>query len=134
MTKLAIVRLVLAAATLSGSITPMFAQEGIQGRLPWDWQDRNGASIAAMIEQKKGGLFEAGKGSGNGGGGCGGSAGNSTAIQNYTCIIVTNSTALIEGSQTGVGNQTATTATNGAANSAPNNMSTVLQSLIGNKH
>jgi hypothetical protein len=61
-----------------------------------------------------------------GGNACGGNGGSSTAIGNYTCIILNDSTAAIEQLQKELGDQTA----NAQAQSVTNgNMSDAIQDL-----
>jgi hypothetical protein len=112
------------AALLPLSPVPALAGEEFNlGNRPWDFTAQNRAGIAALIEQKKDGTL-GGNGTGSGGG-CGGNAGNSTAVGNYTCIIINESTAAIEILQKELGDQTANTQTQ----TAGGNMSDVLQDL-----
>lgn len=116
-----------AAAFLPFSPAPAFAggEEFNLGNRPWDWSPRNHAGIAALIEQKKNGTIGGGGNGGGGGGGCGGNAGHSTAIGNYTCIIINESTSMLELIQKEYGDQTA----NSQTQTAGGNMSDALQDL-----
>jgi len=117
---------VTASAIVLGTMVPAFAEELYPGNRPWDFSTQNRAGIAALIEQKKNGTLGGSNGQvASGGGGCGGSAGNSTAIGNYTCIIINDSTAAIELLQDEDGGQTASTQTQ----TSGGDMSDVLQDL-----
>ncbi len=114
-----------AASTLLGVVSSAIAGEEFNlGNRPWDFTAQNRAGIAALIEQKANGTIGGG-GNGSGGGGCGGNAGNSTAIGNYTCIIINDSTSVLELVQKEFGDQTANTQTQNSGGS----MSDVLQEL-----
>jgi hypothetical protein len=109
-----------------------FAEDLLPGRQPWKWQDSNRASIAAMIEQRHGRLGGSGSGGSGGANLCGGSGGTTSAIQNYTCIIVNGgSTENLDATQGAAGGSSSTTTTNATANGVPNNqLSSVLQALV----
>ena len=101
----------LAASAFVLGIGAAFGEEFNMGNRPWDFTAQNRAGIAALIEQKANGTL-GGDGTGGGAGNsCGGNGGNSTAIGNYTCIILNDSEAAIEQWQKELGDQTANTQT-----------------------
>jgi hypothetical protein len=111
-------------ASLAATVS---AEEFNLGNRPWDFSQQNRAGIAAMMVQKRNGTL-GGDGNGVAGGGnaCGGNGGSSTAVGNYTCIILNDSTAQIEQLQSDHGDQTANAQTQTVSHG---NMSDVLQDL-----
>jgi hypothetical protein len=112
--------------TLPTTFTPASAEEFNLGNRPWDFTQQNRAGIAAMMVQKRNGTLGGGGTGVGGGNSCGGSGGNSTAVGNYTCIILNDSTAAIEQLQSEHGDQTANAQTQTVSHG---NMSDVLQDL-----
>jgi hypothetical protein len=118
---------IVLCATLFDVAHPAFGEEFNLGNRPWDFSQQNRAGIAAMMVQKRNGTL-GGDGNGVAGGGnaCGGNGGSSTAVGNYTCIILNDSTAQIEQLQSDHGDQTANAQTQTVSHG---NMSDVLQDL-----
>ncbi|WP_193178597.1 hypothetical protein [Oricola nitratireducens] len=75
----------------------------------WDFKNQtNRAAIASLIYQVDNGQMDGSSAAGTGSANACGGGGTSTATGNYTCIIVNNSTAMIDALQDSTGDQTST--------------------------
>jgi hypothetical protein len=119
----------IACLGVFGLATPASAQ---MSEKAWDFKNQtNRAAIASLIYQVDNGQMDGSTAAGTGSANACGGGGTSTATGNYTCIIVNNSTALIDALQDSTGDQTSTADSDVAVNTSgdESELSSVLEDL-----
>lgn len=120
---------VIACLGVFGLAAPASAQ---MSEKAWDFKNQtNRAAIASLIYQVDNGQMDGSSAAGTGSANACGGGGTSTATGNYTCIIVNNSTAMIDALQDSTGDQTSTADSDVAVNTPDDGseLSSVLEDL-----